>query len=731
MTEGNAGNITLIATDSVQLNGVINKNVDGDYFSGSYVYSDTYTNGNGGNVIIKAKDLELIGSHISTWSSATIAKENNANSAMTEGNAGNITLIATDSVHLNGVINKNVDGDYFSKSYVYSDTNTNGNGGNVIIKAKDLELTGSYISTGSEQVASNNGEEGSLVSSIVHGNAGNVDVDITDSIRMLTTKELIGGYPYYSSIFSGTKTNGNAGNVTINAKNIELQGSYINAITSIFQNQDSDFNVINSILTQGDGGNVTVNASNTLKLDSYMYKNPDGSTDWYMFSYIGSDTLSNGDGGGTMVNARNLEIRGGGIGVSSSINYNFSDKEGNFGVPFFIKGTTGDVTVNVTDSIKIMGDVLKKADGSEENRVSSISSDTSTNGSAGNVIVNARTIDLQRGGVISSSARNFESYDKDWNITQTTLATGKAGNVTVKADELVLNGENTEISTSTYTKGLAGEVDINVNNVNVLNGASISSGSFGIDSSGQSGNIKINAQDLDIKSSGTITIKNEAVVENNPQSIPVGTIDIHAKNINIDDALITSESTGNVNAGNIRINYDNLFKLTNKAFINATSVDGNGGYLSISSPSGVLSLQDSRMATTATGAISNGGNIDINSDIMILNTGSLLASTVGGKGGNITLNLQSLVPSSNNLLEVGSKQFDWKPFSGVNVLGASGSVKSNVPQLNLSGVLANITNATMDNSLISQDYCALGQGSSLSKKGRGALPFRPRDLQVY
>jgi hypothetical protein len=86
---------------------------------------------------------------------------------------------------------------------------------------------------------------------------------------------------------------------------------------------------------------------------------------------------------------------------------------------------------------------------------------------------------------------------------------------------------------------------------------------------------------------------------------------------------------------------------------------------------------------------------------------------------------------TDHLLEVGSKQFDWKPFSGLNVLGASGSVKSNVPQLNLSGVLANITNTSMDNSLISQDYCALGQGSSLSKKGKGALPMRPKDLQSF
>jgi hypothetical protein len=248
---------------------------------------------------------------------------------------------------------------------------------------------------------------------------------------------------------------------------------------------------------------------------------------------------------------------------------------------------------------------------------------------------------------------------------------------------------------------------------------------------GTTGNINISTNDLNLTSGGNLTIKNEAVAQSNPQSIPVGTIDIHANNIHIDDALITSESTGNVNAGNIHINYDNLFKLNNNAFINATSVDGNGGYISINSSSGVLSLQNSHMATTATGLASNGGNIDINSDIMIMNTGSLLASTVGGTGGNITLNLQSLVPSSNNLKQVGSQQFNWNPYSGLNVLGASGAIKSNVPQLNLSGVLANITNTTVDNNLISQDYCALGQGSSLSKKGKGGLPMRPKNLQSF
>jgi large exoprotein involved in heme utilization and adhesion len=323
------------------------------------------------------------------------------------------------------------------------------------------------------------------------------------------------------------------------------------------------------------------------------------------------------------------------------------------------------------------------------------------------------------------------NWDAKNNSTTEVLTYGNSGDIKIKVNQLNLNGKSAIIDTSTLSLGNAGKVDIKANEINVYKQGSILSGSWNKNSSGQTGAIKIDTRDLNLKSGGTVTIKNEAVVENNPQFIPVGTIDIHAQNIHIDDALITSESTGNVNAGNIHINYDNLFKLNNKAFINATATDGNGGYLSISSPSGVLSLKNSSMATTAKGAISNGGNVDINSDIMIMNTASLLASTVGGTGGNITLNLQSLVPSSNNLIEVGSKQFDWKPFSGLNVLGASGSVKSNVPQLNLSGVLVNITNTTVDNNLISQDYCTLGQGSSLSKKGRGALPYRPRDLQVY
>jgi hypothetical protein len=292
-------------------------------------------------------------------------------------------------------------------------------------------------------------------------------------------------------------------------------------------------------------------------------------------------------------------------------------------------------------------------------------------------------------------------------VTSNTRGNGRAGNITIKADDINIDAKNSE-----YLAGIASAASP--------------------ESTGQVGKIDITATNkLVLNNDAQVSIQNRGYASN-PKSVVAGTITINSPLIDIqNNSGIFSDSTQNVDAGKIFIKNINYLTLRDGGTITADSVEGNGGHVTILGSKGVLYLKDSSITTTATGEISNGGNIDINSDIMIMNAGSLLASTVGGIGGDITLNLQSLVPSSNNLTQVGSAQFNWKPYSGLNVLGASGAIKSNVPQLNLSGVLANVANTSMDNSLISQDYCTLGQGSSLSKKGRGALPMRPKDFKSF
>jgi hypothetical protein len=56
-------------------------------------------------------------------------------------------------------------------------------------------------------------------------------------------------------------------------------------------------------------------------------------------------------------------------------------------------------------------------------------------------------------------------------------------------------------------------------------------------------------------------------------------------------------------------------------------------------------LQDSGISTSVKGANSNGGNINVTADLLVMNTGMIQANAVGGSGGDINLKLKALIPS--------------------------------------------------------------------------------------
>ncbi len=60
--------------------------------------------------------------------------------------------------------------------------------------------------------------------------------------------------------------------------------------------------------------------------------------------------------------------------------------------------------------------------------------------------------------------------------------------------------------------------------------------------------------------------------------------------------------------------------------------------------------------------------------------------------------------------------------------GVSGALNVTAPQLNLSGVLANPGGPQFDTGLISQDFCDLGEGSSLTRLGHGGLPIKASEM---
>ncbi|KMW70610.1 hypothetical protein WN50_33950, partial [Limnoraphis robusta CS-951] len=235
--EGNAGNITVKA-DNIELTGT---SADGELISGFFADVDDTGIGNGGNIYIETGQFRLTeGARIQS-------------STFGQGNAGLISILATDSVELlssfifsdveqgargdGGIVEINTGNLLLSEgAQIFTRTSGEGNAGSIIVKAASVALTGTtadgefpsgffadvngtgmgnggniYIETGQLRLT----EGGRIQSSTFgQGNAGLISIFATDSVELAD-----------SGIFSDVGENavGDGGN-------IEISTSSLNAI---------------------------------------------------------------------------------------------------------------------------------------------------------------------------------------------------------------------------------------------------------------------------------------------------------------------------------------------------------------------------------------------------------------------------------------------------------------------------------------------------------------------
>jgi large exoprotein involved in heme utilization and adhesion len=201
-----------------------------------------------------------------------------------------------------------------------------------------------------------------------------------------------------------------------------------------------------------------------------------------------------------------------------------------------------------------------------------------------------------------------------------------------------------------------------------------------------------------------------------------------------DPNAITASSTGNVDAGSIKINASNELYL-DPSGITTTSNQGNGGGISITA--GILSLNGSEITTSVTGLTGNGGNITINANSLVMNTGFIQANTAAANasGGTVSISAQSLIPSGNTLFIGGNTPYTFQPgVFGFNVIqaaaptGVSGTVQTTSPTLDLSSSLSGLNTQQIDTGGLGRSPCQATGGSSLSITGRGGLPPSARGL---
>jgi filamentous hemagglutinin family protein len=506
----------------------------------------------------------------------------------------------------------------------------------------------------------------------------------------------------------------------------------LTAANDVTFNGHGTFSGINTSAGAGfKGGNITLNVGGTLSL--------------IHGGGIRAATLRAGSGGDVTVRAGNIFIDGSGYDQTGI--FSLSNGTGG-GSPN--AGNTGNIDVAATGNITILSDAQ-------------ISNTTFAQGNAGNITVSAGSITLD--GAANFFLRDYTGITSNARRAQAEVSAGppfgsigNAGNISIFATDTlsILNGAR--ISTSTYIPtGNSGNASVSAGNV-VIDGYQVNKNtpenSGFVDkridgryfssiqaaaksgSSGQTGNVTIGAsRQVSLSNGGQISIQNDATVAA-PGTIAPTALTVSAPTITLKDATITAASTGNVPASNVKINFTNLLSV-DPSIISTASNLGNGGAISIIGGGGTLFLDHSQITTSVSGLTGNGGDISIQANALVMNTGFIQANTAAAlaAGGNVSIGVNSLIASGNSLLVGGSTPYTPQPsVFGFNVIqaasptGISGDIKLSSPAVDITRSLTGLTAKTVDTGGLGRSPCRITGGSSMAQAGRGGFAPSATDL---
>jgi len=183
-----------------------------------------------------------------------------------------------------------------------------------------------------------------------------------------------------------------------------------------------------------------------------------------------------------------------------------------------------------------------------------------------------------------------------------------------------------------------------------------------------------------------------------------------------------------VAAGTLQINVSDRVSLNNSS-ITTSANSGNGGPISIQAGH-LLDLNRSQITTSVLGQSGNGGDILVGARALVMNTGFIQANTAASNaaGGNVAIDVQTLLTSGNALFLGGQTPYDYlSDIFSFNVIqaaaptGVSGMVNIAAPVLDISGSLSSLGGTMIDSGGVGRNPCRTTDGSSLSVAGRGGV----------
>ncbi|NJM65617.1 MAG: filamentous hemagglutinin N-terminal domain-containing protein [Acaryochloris sp. RU_4_1] len=517
------GNLTVNASESVELTGSNTFEIPLPPFSiiaPSALFSGTDNDGNAGNLTITTKRLLVQGGLISVESSGAVVDGGKVITAT--GNAGNLTINASESVELNG-----------NDSQLTTSTQGPGNAGDISITTDKL-----FLSQGGEIIASTNpppkDDAGAITSKI--GDAGDISI-ITDKLFLSD-----GG-----KIIASTTSSGDAGNISIQAnKLVNLSGSNSGLFSNTEENngkggdifvrtnkfQISDNATVDvSTTADGIGGNIFIQSDSFLASDGgQIISTTKGSKSAGDITLKVLDSITlDGNGSGLFANSTSsLSGSGGNINIDPKVM--FIQNEAKISVDSRSNNSAGKIdlragnltldrgTISATSTSGKGGDIdlfidnlllLKNSSEISASTVNPNSKNNDTN-SAGNIDLRAGNLTLDRSKISATSTSS------------------KGGNIDLLIDNLLLLKNNSSISASSKSKNLegnGGNINITTDLLVVLENSEIIANAL----AGEGGDIDINTRGLFISPDSKIDASSElgvdGVVEiNNRETDPINSV---------------------------------------------------------------------------------------------------------------------------------------------------------------------------------------------------------------
>jgi filamentous hemagglutinin family protein len=608
---GDAGNVTLTAKDSISLT---NAGIDSTVGRGGM--------GKSGNVNVTASSLSLTnGSQLQT---VTLG-ELNPQLTTGRGDAGNINVKVTGAVDIAGTKNG-----FDSGIRSIIEPGAEGNAGNVSIKAGSFSLR----------------DEATLAASTAgKGNAGSVTVNTTNAVSLVGSK-------IYSTVEAGGM--GKGGNIDIQAGSLSLRDGVTISASSTGKGDAGNFNANvtgtfdiagtkNGIASrifivntgkEGNGGNISVNAGSLSLQDGAQLSTSisgQGNAGNVTVKATNDVSLTNNAGifstveAGGVGKGGNIDIQAGSLSLTNGSQLQTATRSVSNPQIAPGRGDAGHVKLKVTGAIDIAG----SKNGFASGLLSSVES--RTQGNSGNITVDAGSFSLRDGARLSTS----------------TLGTGKAGNVTVKATNDVSLTNNAGIFSTVEAGGVGngGNIDIQAGSLLLRDGAQLASATSG---TGKAGNVTV-------KATNDVSLTNNAGIFSTVEEDGVGNggnIDIQAGSLSLRDGATlqtiirgasATQLAGKGDAGNVNVKVTgsvdiagikNGFTSTIASLVDTGTI-GKGGNITIEA--GSFLLRDGALVTASTGGTGDAGTIEVNATDFV---------TISGKSGNLSSRL--LVNSQSN-----------------------------------------------------------------------------------